>query len=84
MHCCNILLKQHCSTASCLNKNTFAFSKVDEDFLAGYHANYGIQYDFGDTEGTSKSTEQKQNEEDNEKNAKKAKLHGSKEHQGLL
>lgn len=29
--------------------------QVNEDFLALYHANYGIKYDFGSSEGTSTS-----------------------------
>ncbi|VDD88168.1 unnamed protein product, partial [Enterobius vermicularis] len=38
-----------------INPNRCVIDGVNEDFLALYHANYGIKYDFGSSEGTSTS-----------------------------
>ncbi|VDK35681.1 unnamed protein product [Gongylonema pulchrum] len=60
--------------------------EVNEDFLAQYHSNYGIQYDFGEKEGPStadKAAEEK-HEENSKKNAKKHKTHDKNEKQGWV
>ncbi|VDP22310.1 unnamed protein product [Onchocerca flexuosa] len=50
--------------------------EVNEDFLAQYHSNYGINYDFGEKEGSSM---ERKNEKSEDHKSAKHKLHDKKE-----
>ncbi|VDN02126.1 unnamed protein product [Thelazia callipaeda] len=56
---------------------------IDENFLAQYHSNYGINYDFNANEGTT-SIERSEKTEKNAAVQKKHKLHDKKEEQGWV
>ncbi|EFO19675.1 HIV TAT specific factor 1 [Loa loa] len=55
--------------------------EINEDFLAQYHSNYGIKYDFGQKQGSS--MEEKDEKSENPKPVKH-KLHDKKEQQGWV
>ncbi|KAM3720660.1 HIV Tat-specific factor [Dirofilaria immitis] len=55
--------------------------EVNEDFLAQYHSNYGITYDFGEKEGSSI---ERKNEKSEDHKSIKHKLHDKKEQEGWV